>query len=411
MKNEENDTFFDDLAALNDKEPERRKKIDDKREQQIRAMFAPVPKIDCKDVEWQIEGILPKGIIGVVTGEQETGKSTILSQTAVAAATGTATPFDDPDTFKGRKPAKVIYIDLEEDVQRVTAPRIKALGGNDNLVMLNEGNDESSSLLAELKTDSELMKQVFEIYRPDLFILAPLSNFLPDKCNPSKKKDIASALSPLNMLAKKYNTAVLILQHMNKTTTTSYRKAISDSSYISEIARVVLMMNKVPGEENKVYCSLEKSSYINVFDRPKTRIFEFDRKSQRLMFAGTTDKKFRDFQLMAQGRDVAETNKAATDAAKTTKLGETKRIILETLREFGQMERDWCIRATQEAGASAGSWEKAIRQLKDEGAIDVDVVWNGHVKTATYKIAGSQDDTPCTAKTEEADDDDVIAIF
>jgi hypothetical protein len=315
---------------------------------------------------------------------------------------------DDYDNYKPRPPMRTLYIDAEES-EAIIAKRFKQMGANKNVAIL----DKRNKLVAELTTTSPLMRQLVEGYRPDLMVLSPISSFLPPRCNATKKKDVVQALRPLIDLADEFNCAIVIVQHTNKQESPDYRKCIADSSYFSEAPRNIIMMGKTENV-GEVFVSVEKGSLSNVYEPYKTRILRFKRDVQALELVGTTDKKWRDFVLAAQGRDVAETNKAATDAAKTTKLGETKRIILETLREFGQMERDWCIRATQEAGASAGSWEKAIRQLKDEGAIDVDVVWNGHVKTATYKIAGSQDDTSDPAKepqAEEADDDDIVAIF
>lgn len=94
---------------------------------------------------------------------------------------------------------------------------------------------------------------------------------------------------------------------------------------------------------------------------------------------------------LLQDINIADTEGAATQQKpKVTRMSETKRIIVNTLEENGPMERDLCIKLTQDAGASPGSWERAIRLLKDEGAIDVDVEWNGRVKTATYRLSSQK---------------------
>ena len=353
--------------------------------------------VEVKDTDWAIKNVMARGALTIVAGQTECGKSTLLSHLCVDLAAGRPTILDDYDKFEGRAPMRCMYIDAEE-AESVVVKRFQQMGANRNVFVLNKRD----ALVAELTTTSPLMRELVEGFRPDVLVLSPISSFLPARCNATKKKDVVQALRPILDLADEFNIAVAIIQHTNKVKDTDYRKCISDSSYFSEAPRNVIMLGRTQNK-GEVFVSVEKGSLTSVYEPYKTRILRFRRDVQAFDVVGVTDMRWRDFVLQAQGQDIADCNRAASRAEKSTKLAETKNIIVQTLTECGPMERDKCMSQTQEAGASSGSWEKAIRELKEEGVITSDAVWNGRVKSVTYRLVGQSE--------TQTETEDECAIF
>lgn len=348
-------------------------------------------EMEVREAKWIIPQVLPRGCITELFGPPEVGKSTLLGQTAVDLASGTITIFDDPDTWQGRDPLKVAYIDAEESDTYITNPRILKMISreNENLVTFTKEH----VAVAGLTTTSEAMKDLCEGtegFRPDVIIIAPIEELLPDRCNAMKKKDVAKALQPLVVLAEKNDCAIVIMQHTNKVKDIDYRRCLSNSSAFSEAPRSIIMMGELPN--GKIFCSLEKASLNRKHEKYHTRILEFRKDIQKLQLVGTTPKRWRDFYLDQQAKDNADIGQATNKALKITQLEENKAIILQVLKENGgSMVRGNLLIAIAEAGATNGRREQAIKALKDAGEIIATDVYNGKSRETTYKLSNVDD--------------------
>lgn len=343
------------------------------------------PEMECKETTWIIDKVIPRGSVTEIFGQQSVGKSTLLSQLAVDLASGNMTVFDDPATWTGRPQMQVAYIDMEESDSYITNPRLLKMIGMDNENLVTFTKDHPA--VAGLTTTSDAMRELCEGtegFRPDVIFIAPISAILTDKCNATRKKDVVKALLPLVTLAEKYDCAIVFLQHTNKSKDIDYRKCISDSSYFSEAPRSILMMGELPNDQ--VFCSLEKSSLNRKKDKFPTRILEFRDDIQRLELVDTTPKRWREFYLEQTGKDIAEINTATSRAQKKTALAETKRVILDVLDGSGATERKELMQISLSNGATSGTFDRAIRELKDAGEIFADTEYHGQSKTTTYRL-------------------------
>lgn len=325
-------------------------------------------KMTVEEKEDLIPNFIQKGTLVLKVGRESVGKSTVISQTCAALSNGTATPFDDEETFEGREPLRVIYIDAEES-EDVIAKRFRDLHASNTLATLSKRHP----LTAELTTTSPMMRELVAGYKADVLVLSPISAFLPPRCKATSKKDVAQALRPLMDIADAFNCTIIMVQHTNKIEHVDYRKCISDSSYFSEAPRTVVMFGKT-GTQGEIFASVEKSSLTSVYEPYQTRIFRFERDRQAVETVGTTSKHWRDFVLASQGRDIAESNKAASAVERKSKLQDTLDAIVEALNQSEPLRREQLIEQMASYGGSTGQFERARRQLMAEGIIKAETL-------------------------------------
>ena len=83
-------------------------------------------------IDWLWQNWIALGKVHVLAGEGGRGKSTILCNTTAITTTGTKWP----DGAEARKPAGVIILAAEDDVEDTLAPRLMAAGA-DRLAFLS----------------------------------------------------------------------------------------------------------------------------------------------------------------------------------------------------------------------------------------------------------------------------------
>lgn len=342
-------------------------------------------KMTVEEKEDLIPNFIQKGTLVLKVGRESVGKSTVISQMCAAFSNGTATPFDDAETFEGREPLRVIYIDAEES-EDVIAKRFRDLHASNTLATLSKRHP----LTAELTTTSPMMKELVAGYKADVLVLSPISAFLPPRCKATSKKDVAQALRPLMDIADEFNCTIIMVQHTNKIEHVDYRKCISDSSYFSEAPRTVVMFGKT-GTQGEIFASVEKSSLTSVYEPYQTRIFRFERDRQAVETVGTTSKKWRDYVLQSQGRDVADANKSASAFERKTKMQDTMDAIVKALEGSKALKRDELLNAALDNGGSAGMFERARKQLVSEGIITTQAMrGDGRVTYMVYSLANDE---------------------
>lgn len=161
-----------------------------------------------------IEGYIPRGVITVISGEGESGKSLLTEHMAIAVSNGL--PWFGHATEQG----PVIILDKENNAAHDLKPRFTKFqnGFNVDGKMISTKDVLIPEIPSDIYLDSEkgmiVISTLVEIYRPSLIIIDSLGDFVRGDQNSSTV--MFGALNGLNDILSKYGCAAIILHHMRK---------------------------------------------------------------------------------------------------------------------------------------------------------------------------------------------------
>lgn len=149
-----------------------------------------------------IEGLIPTASVNIAVGDSGLGKTPCAYQMGLAVAAGVQ--------FLGfpTKKSRILYIDLENGRDQIVS-----LGSSlCRHLNLTRFPDEHFGVVTECNLSS--LSLIVETLRPGLVIVDTLRAFFPGAEDENSKA--AEMLGKLRLLAKKYDTAFLVLHHLRK---------------------------------------------------------------------------------------------------------------------------------------------------------------------------------------------------
>jgi hypothetical protein len=163
--------------------------------------------IEKKEIQWLWPERFPLGKLSLLGGDPGVGKSYFSVNIAAGISTGRAWP----DTLTAAPKGTVLLLNCEDGPGDTIKPRAEACGADCSKITILNANIDLS--LEVEKIDSILRK----IKDCRLVIIDPITAHLGDF--DTDKMRIRSALNPLALLAEKYNVAILMISHLNKSET------------------------------------------------------------------------------------------------------------------------------------------------------------------------------------------------
>lgn len=165
-------------------------------------------------VEWLWNGRIPLSMLSEVVGDPGLGKSTLVADIGARLTRGDAMPDGSP----GPEPAGVVILSAEDDLARVTVPRVLAAGANPDLVTTLRLSDADGELREPTLSarDLEEAEQAVRDERARLVIFDPFMAYLPPDVDAHRDQDVRRPLSALRGLAERTGAAVVIVRHLNK---------------------------------------------------------------------------------------------------------------------------------------------------------------------------------------------------
>lgn len=130
------------------------------------------------------------------------------------------------DEFVKVSSCKALYVSLEDDLHCKIKPTLDALGvGDCENIFLSyvEGKRELNEISREFK-------------HFDIVVVDPLTNLITEDVN--KINEVLKILKPFKILARKYNTAIVAVWHLNK------QKDILGSVGFQSLAKTILLLGK-----------------------------------------------------------------------------------------------------------------------------------------------------------------------
>ena len=327
------------------------------------------------EVDWLIDGYIPKNNITVLCGDGGVGKTMIWCEIAAAVSNGKVPKFFDAsgkmnNPFEDRK--TVIYFSAEDDTSTVLKARLRNAGADmRNILYLGAENKE----FQKIKFVSDELIALIEKYKPILCIFDPLQSFLDDKVRMGERNAMRSRLDPLAGLATRTGTTMLILMHTNKRENAFGRNRMADSSDIWDRARSVLIAGRT-NQEGVFYLSHEKTNYGKMSETILYKITD-----EGIRFEGLSNKKDADF--------VHEQTYAKREAPKRD---DVKKMILEQLQNGERSVEEVDDYIVKAMSVSKSTLQRAKRELQTSLQIKVWKTGNQKSENQEWRIALRQAD-------------------
>jgi hypothetical protein len=178
----------------------------------------PFSALTPRSVAWLWPGRLALGKLAMLDGDPGLGKSFVTLDLCARLSTGR--PFPDGTAAPGVSSA--LILNGEDDAQDTLCPRLQMLGADlARCFVIHEVGDAFGPL--RLPTQTRLLDEALTHSRAQLLVLDPLMAFLDATVQTGNDVSVRRALQPLQALAEKHQCAVLLVRHLNKT---SSRRAL-----------------------------------------------------------------------------------------------------------------------------------------------------------------------------------------
>ena len=203
-----------------------------------------------RKVEWLWYPYIPYGKLTILQGDPGEGKSTFMLNVAALLTLGK----NMPDGYRVSEPQRVVYQTAEDNLADTVKPRLVSAGADcDKIAYII---DEENPLTLEDSRIESVIKQT----QARLFILDPLQAYLSQDSDMFSAGKMRGQLKQIADIAAKYNCAVVIIGHMNKSSGEKNLYRGLGSIDIAAIARSVLMISKDKSDPNIRYMFPVKSS-------------------------------------------------------------------------------------------------------------------------------------------------------
>ena len=203
-----------------------------------------------RKVEWLWYPYIPYGKLTILQGDPGEGKSTFMLNVAALLTRGK----NMPDGYRVSEPQRVVYQTAEDNLADTVKPRLVSAGADCNKIAYII--DEENPLTLEDSRIESVIKQT----QARLFILDPLQAYLSQDSDMFSAGKMRGQLKQIADIAAKYNCAVVIIGHMNKSSGEKNLYRGLGSIDIAASARNVLMISKDKSDPSIRYMFPVKSS-------------------------------------------------------------------------------------------------------------------------------------------------------
>ena len=212
--------------------------------------FSLYSEVEKEDLDWLWFPYIPYGKITVLQGDPGDGKSTCMINIAASLSKGgtliNGVGFDTAQN--------IIYQCAEDSVSDTIKPRFEKAGADCSKIAFIDNEHMPLSLL-----DPRIEEAVKQLH-VRLLVFDPIQAFFVDKENMQSANKMREILSQLGMLAEKYNCAVVLIGHMNKSEKGKQLYRGLGSIDIAAIARSVLMITRDKRNSSVRYISQIKNN-------------------------------------------------------------------------------------------------------------------------------------------------------
>lgn len=218
-------------------------------------------KVKAEPIEWLWEGRLPMRKVSMVLGDPGIGKSHMTIALTATITSGGCWP-DHPG--KPVPKGKVLIFAAEDDLADTVRPRLERAEADLDLVhavesvKLPSGRLSAFSLRRDVETLDRKLKELKDVR---LVIIDPVASFMGAGINQNQSGETREALDPITRLAQRHRVAVLMVNHLNKSSGTgnALYRGLGSISFIGN-PRAVWYVSEHPFDPTRCLFSWMKSN-------------------------------------------------------------------------------------------------------------------------------------------------------
>lgn len=224
--------------------------------------------VEVKEVEWLWYPYIPYGKITILQSDPGTGKTTLMLQLAAWLSKGESLPLAEKEST----PINIIYQTAEDGLEDTIKPRLLKSGADCSKILVI---DESEG---ELSMNDERIEEAINKTGAKLVILDPIQAYVGSNVDLNRANEIRPVLKQLGVVAEKYNCAIVLIGHMNKSSNSKSTYRGLGSIDFQATARSVLIVGRLKDKPSIRIIGHDKSSLAQ---EGKPMAFEIDEQGFR----------------------------------------------------------------------------------------------------------------------------------
>ena len=170
-----------------------------------------------RSVDWLWHNRIARGRLSLVAGRPGLGKSFLTCD--VAASVSTGRPFPDGQPCEV---GDVLILNAEDDPADTVCPRLLAHDADLARIHVLQGQHKPGSQESDLMVSCQDLPIIEDAIKQHpnlrLIVIDPIGSFLGSRIDAHRDNEVRNVLGPIGQLAEKYDVAVLIVAHPNKST-------------------------------------------------------------------------------------------------------------------------------------------------------------------------------------------------
>ena len=180
------------------------------------ARLIQLSDVKARDVQWLWEPLLPLGMLSMVSGDSDVGKSFMLMAVAAGLTLGQL-----PCGGGRCEPVNILHLTNENSAEYVLRPRFDKLGGDTKRYFHCPGSewiDEDGEVHTGAITmaDIPMLDDALARSQAKLVLIDPIQSYLPSKTDAHRANEVRQLLDPLAKLAEKHACCIVLIRHLNK---------------------------------------------------------------------------------------------------------------------------------------------------------------------------------------------------
>lgn len=291
-------------------------------------------EIQSKEVAWLWYPFIPYGKLTIIQGDPGDGKTTLVLNIAAKLSKGEGLDSD----MKLTEPLAVIYQSAEDGLADTVKPRLEAAGADcENISVIDESKKSLSMI------DERLEEAIIKT-KAKLLILDPIQAYLGGNMDMNRANEARDMTKKLAALAEKYQCAIVLVGHMNKAAGNKAAYRGMGSIDFFAVARSVLLVGRVEGEEN-IRAVVQIKNNLAGFGHPKA----FELSEDGFLWLG-------DYEITAD-------EVLGGIAPKANKLEQAKRLLRKLAKTNNAMQSNEIFNLAEEQNISRRTLENAKKEL------------------------------------------------